>query len=143
MKTLARAVGTLLLILTALLVHESAMAQHRGHKHGHGHGHGHGPIVRFGLSYGIPIYTPRYIAAPFYAFPGYAFPAPVYAYPPVAVRYSPPPVVYVERTIAQAESMPSQDQNDWYYCAGSRTYYPYARECPGGWQRVPAQPSSR
>jgi hypothetical protein len=138
MKALPRAIGTLLLFLSATLVNESAMAEHRAHKHGHGHG----PIVRVGFSYGFPVYTPRYFPAPFYAFPGYAFPAPVYAYPPAVVRYSPPPV-YVERTIAPAESVPSQAQNDWYYCAGSQTYYPYARECSGGWQRVPAQPSSR
>jgi hypothetical protein len=138
MKTPARAIGTLVLILSVTLVNESAMAQHRGHKHGHGHG----PIVRVGFSYGFPIYAPRYFPAPFYTFPGYAFPAPVYTYPPAVIRYSTPPV-YVERSIAPAESAPSRDQNDWYYCAGSRTYYPYAKECPGGWQRVPAQTSSR
>lgn len=138
MKTLPRAIGTLLLILSATLVNASAMAQHRGHKYGHGQG----PIVRVGFSYGFPIYAPRYFPAPFYTSPGYAFPAPVYAYPPAVIRYSPSPV-YIERTIAPAESEPSQAQNDWYYCAGSQTYYPYTKECPGGWQRVPAQPASR
>ncbi len=140
MKTLPRAIGTLLLILSATLVNASAMAQHRGHKHGHGHGHG--PIVRVGFSYGFPIYAPRYFPAPFYTSPGYAFPAPVYTYLPTVIRYSPSPV-YVERTIAPAESMPPRAQNDWYYCAGSQTYYPYTKECPGGWQRVPAHPASR
>ena len=67
---------------------------------------------------------------------------PVYVYPPAVIRHSPAPV-YVERSIAPAESVPSRGQSDWYYCAGSQTYYPYAKECPGGWQRVPAQPSSR
>lgn len=140
MKTLPRAIGTLVLMLVGTLVSGSAMAEYRGHAYGHGHNHG--PIVRFGFSYGFPVYAPRYFPAPFYTFPGYAFPAPVYTYPPAVIRYSPSPV-YVERSIAPAESAPSQAQNDWYYCAGSRTYYPYARECPGGWQRVPAQASSR
>lgn len=138
MKTSARTMGFLVLILCGTLVNESAMAQHRGHKHGHSHG----PIVRFGFSYGFPMYAPRYIPAPFYSYPGYAIPVPVYNYPPAVIRYSPSPV-YVERSIAPAESAPPQVQNDWYYCASSQTYYPYARECPGGWQRVPAQPSSR
>ena len=24
----------------------------------------------------------------------------------------------------------------WYYCEEAGTYYPYVKECPGGWQRV-------
>jgi hypothetical protein len=140
MKTLPRAIGTLVLILFGTLVNGSAMAEYHGHAYGHGHNHG--PIVRFGFSYGFPIYVPRYFPAPFYTYPAYAVPAPVYAYPPAVIRYSPAPV-YVERSIAPPESAPSQAQSDWYYCASSQTYYPYAKECPGGWQRVPAQASSR
>ena len=29
----------------------------------------------------------------------------------------------------------------WYYCDASTSYYPYVRECPSGWQRVPASPA--
>jgi hypothetical protein len=140
MKTLPRAIGTLVLILFGTLVNGSAMAEYRGHAYGHGHNHD--PRVRFGFAYDFPIYAPRYLPAPFYTYSAYAVPAPVYVYPPAVIRYSPAPV-YVERSIAPAESVPSRVQNDWYYCAGSQTYYPYAKECPGGWQRVPAQPSSR
>ncbi len=32
-------------------------------------------------------------------------------------------------------------QGTWYYCAESKTYYPYVKECPGGWQRVTPQPA--
>jgi len=141
MRTLAHATGTLVLFLFGTLMNGTAIADHRGHAYGHRHNH-HGPGVRLGFSYGFPNYAPRYFPAPFYAFPAYALPAPVYAYPPAVVRYS-SPTVYVERSIAPAESAPSQTQNDWYYCASSQNYYPYARECPGGWQRVPAQPPSR
>jgi hypothetical protein len=137
MKTLARAIGTLV-ILFGMLVNGSAMAQYRGY----GHGHSHGPIVRFGFSYGFPIYPPGYFPAPYYTYPGYVVPAPAYVYPPAVVVHSSPPV-YVERSITQAEPAAPQTQNDWYYCAGSQTYYPYAKDCPGGWQRVPAQPSPR
>lgn len=140
MKTLPRAIWTSVLILCTTLVSGSALAEYRGTDHGHRHSHG--PTVRLGFSYGFPIYAPRYFPAPFYTYPAYAVPAPVYAYPPVVIRHSPAPV-YVERRITQPEPAPPQAQNDWYYCAASQTYYPYAKECHGGWQRVPAQPSSR
>ena len=138
MKTLPRAIGTLVLILFGTLVNGAAMAQHRGH----GHGHSHGPIVRFGFSYGFPIYAPGYFPAPYYTYPRYVVPAPTYIYPPAVIVHPSPPV-YVERGITQAEPAPPQVQNDWYYCAGSQAYYPYVKECPGGWQRVPAQPPPR
>jgi hypothetical protein len=79
-----------------------------------------------------------------FGFPGY-YPAPYYYYPP-PVYYAPQPVViqqqpqvYVEQPQPQAAPAPSQS-NYWYYCAGSRTYYPYVKECPGGWQRVSPTP---
>jgi hypothetical protein len=28
----------------------------------------------------------------------------------------------------------------WYYCASTKTYYPYASSCAEGWQSVPAAP---
>lgn len=135
MKTSTRAMGTSLLFLCGLLANESAMAQHRGHMHGHG------PTVRFGYYYGFPIYAPRYFSVPVYAYPGYALPAPVQVFPPAIISYSSPPV-YIERGVVPIEPA-APVQNDWYYCAASQTYYPYVRECPGGWQRVPAQPPSR
>jgi hypothetical protein len=30
---------------------------------------------------------------------------------------------------------------DWFYCPNAGAYYPYVKECAGGWQRVlPQQP---
>jgi uncharacterized protein DUF6515 len=29
---------------------------------------------------------------------------------------------------------------NWYYCDSSKTYYPYATQCPEGWRTVPATP---
>jgi hypothetical protein len=140
MKTLSKAIGAFALVLFGILASGTAMAQH----HGHGFGGGH---VRFGVSLGFPIFAPGFY--PYYAYPyaypyypEYAYPAPAYAYPPgVMGSYSSP--AYVERGAAQAAPAPAQAQGDWYYCAASRTYYPYVTECPAGWQRVPAQPSSR
>lgn len=60
--------------------------------------------------------------------------APVYAplfYPAPSFTYLPPPV-YIEQAPTTAY---------WYFCPESNAYYPYVRECPGGWQPVLPQPS--
>lgn len=131
------------LVLFGALASGSAMADRDGH-HGHGFGHGyarghdrdghHGGHVRFGVSLGFPYYGPGYYS-PFYGDPFYGNPYRAYAYPPVVVQPSPPPV-YIEQ--GQAAVAPAQSY--WYYCAASRSYYPYVSECPAGWQRVPVQP---
>lgn len=147
MKILPKAIAIFVLVSFGTLASDAAMAQYRGHGRGHGHGYGSGGNVRFGISLGFPIYAPGYFPSPYYAYPAYAYPAPVYTYPgsvytyPAAVMGSSSPPVYVERSEVQAAPAPAQA--DWYYCAASRTYYPYVGECPAGWQRVPAQPSSR
>jgi FKBP-type peptidyl-prolyl cis-trans isomerase FkpA/FKBP-type peptidyl-prolyl cis-trans isomerase FklB len=39
-----------------------------------------------------------------------------------------------------AQSAPQSDQASfWYYCKDAKTYYPYVRECPSGWQQVAPQ----
>jgi hypothetical protein len=136
MKRYAMAISMLLVFAFGAVATGPAMAQHRG-----GHGFGHGG-VRFGVSLGVPLYWPGYYAAPYYGYPYgyppvYAYPAPAYGYPGPAVA---PSSAYVEQGFTQAAPAPVQPQGDWYYCAESKTYYPYVRECPGGWQRVPAQP---
>lgn len=118
------------LVLFGAVASGATMAQH----------HGHGGNVRFGFYLGVPLYGPGYYPAPYYAYPPYPYPVPTYGYPP-APASSPP--VYVEQSAPPAASAPAQPQGEWYYCADSKTYYPYVRECPGGWQRVPAQPPSR
>jgi outer membrane protein OmpA-like peptidoglycan-associated protein len=61
---------------------------------------------------------------PGYYYPGYYGPG---YYPPPAVVYAPPAV-----TVQQAPAA------YWYYCPPARAYFPYVRECPTGWQAVPA-----
>ncbi len=80
--------------------------------------HGRGR-VQLGLHFGFPLYPYHY----WY----YPPPPQVYYYP------APPaaPPVYVER---------EKSEDWWYYCEQSRGYYPYVKECPGGWQRVPPAP---
>ena len=150
MKTLSKAIGIFVLVLFGTLASGTAMAQH-SHRFGGGHfGGGH---ARIGISLGFPIFAPAYYPAPYYAYPyaypayayptpAYAYPAPAYAYPPAVTGYSSAPA-YAEQGAAQAAPAPSQAQGDWYYCAASKSYYPYVGECPAGWQRVPAQASAR
>ena len=147
MKILPKMMGILVLVSFGMLASDAAMAQYRGHGHGYGGG------VRFGISLGVPLYGPGFYPAPYYTYPAYTYPAPIYTYPvpaytyPGAVIGSSSPPVYIEQGTAQAAPAPSQAQaqaqGDWYYCAPSKSYYPYVGECPSGWQRVPAQPPAR
>ncbi len=79
---------------------------------------------------------------------------PAWYYPPPARYYYPPyyapviierqaPPVYVEQPVpapGPASAATAAPANWWYYCEGAGGYYPYVRECPGGWQRVSPQP---
>ena len=91
---------------------------------------GHSRVI-VGFNFGFPVYG----YAPYY------YPPPVY-YPaaPVVVQSAPP--VYVERNDMppQAAAPQAQAQSFWYYCAGAKGYYPYVKDCPGGWQRVSPTP---
>jgi hypothetical protein len=72
-----------------------------------------------------------------FGYPGWYGPS--YYYPP-AVYAPPTPTTYVERSDAATEQAPAQGPGTWYFCRESNAYYPYAKTCPGGWVRVPAQP---
>ncbi len=91
------------------------------------HGHGHSRVV-VGFNFGYPVgwYAPWYYAPP------------AYYYPP-AVYAPPTPTTYVERSDV-AEEAPAQPPATWYFCREANGYYPYVKQCPGGWMRVPAQP---
>jgi hypothetical protein len=90
----------------------------------HGRHHSWGPRVFFGVG----------VAAPLWWYPyGYAYPYP-YAYP----AYSPP--VVVESSPQTYIQQDTQAQQYWYYCQSPQGYYPYVKECPGGWQQVAPQP---
>jgi hypothetical protein len=90
--------------------------------------------VHFGVHLGAPL---------FWGYPYYAPPPPYYyapVYHPAPAYYPASPPVYVERE-GQAQEAPPQSW--WYYCEQTRSYYPYVKSCPGGWQRVPPTPSSQ
>ncbi len=112
--------GVVALSAAALAATPVALA---GGRHHHHHGHAR---LSLGFHFGAPLY--------WHSWPSYYYPAPVYVAPPV-VQVSPP--VYVER-----HESPVTDFNGWwYYCANAKGYYPYVKECPGGWQQVPPAPA--
>ena len=112
--------GVVALSIAALAATPVALA---GGRHHHHHGHAR---LSLAFHFGAPLY--------WHSWPSYYYPAPVYVAPPV-VQVSPP--VYVER-----HESPVTDFNGWwYYCANAKGYYPYVKECPGGWQKVPPAPA--
>jgi hypothetical protein len=97
----------------------------------HGHGyyggsrwHG-GTRVFIGGSFGWwgwpAWWGPGWWGAPY---PYYSY-YPYYSAPPVAVQPAPAPPV----------------QDYWYYCQDAGAYYPYVKECPGGWIKVVPSPA--
>ena len=92
-----------------------------GRIHGH-HFHGHG--FRGGVVIGTGVWLGPYWYPPYY---------PYYPYDP----YEPVPVVAEPQTYIEQPG-PSY----WYYCEAAKAYYPYVRECPGGWLTVMPQGAS-
>lgn len=97
-------------------------------------GRGH---VHFGVAIG-PYWGPAYYPSPFY-YPPYSPPY----YSPITVERA-APQVYIEQPVAPSPPAPQVVQTGyWYYCHASKAYYPYAKECPGGWQKVLPQPPNQ
>jgi len=92
------------------------------HRPGHGHGHHHHGFVGVGVGFG---------------YPWWGWYPPSYYYPYYPVGYPAQPVSYIEQGRAPVAVQPA---GWWYYCDASTSYYPYVRECPAGWPRVPASP---
>ncbi len=112
----------LVIILLGALASGAALADRGGH-------------ARFGVFIGAPLlFGPWYYPAPYYYSP-YPYP---YYYPPALTAPVAPPA-YIEQG-SGGQAAPMQSQAYWYYCADANAYYPYVKECPGGWQRVAPQP---
>lgn len=127
-----------LVMALAVLMSISAASHSEGGRSGGSHwsgGRGGGHHDGHRCSFGVVIGNP-YWGAPWYS-PWYY---PYYPYAPlVSVPSEPQEQEYIERSQDNYSSRPG---GVWYYCAESKAYYPYVRECPDGWQTVPAQPPS-
>lgn len=112
-------------VLVGAMASAAALA---GGRHHHNHSR-----ARVGVFIGAPIlFSPWYYHSPYYYYPPY--------YPPVVVPQSPP--VYIEQGQAPAPAAAPAQRSDnyWYYCPEAKAYYPYVKQCAGGWQRVVPQP---
>ena len=99
--------------------------------------------ARVGVYIGGPVIAPW---RPYYGYGygyGYGYPYGYPYYAPVAVQEQ--PTVYVEQQpdpaiAGQAAPAPSTapqaQQQYWYYCQDSKTYYPHVQNCASPWQRV-------
>ncbi len=112
----------------------------------------HGPSYR-GAVHSRPAFSPVrhgghwrprvgvYIGAPVIAAPiwYHGYYGPSYYYSPPPAYYSTPQYEYIERDAPAAQPQ----QTWWYYCNEAQAYYPYVKECAGGWQRVAPQPPAQ
>lgn len=114
-----RKLGLALIVGTAAALASGSALAYRSHVH-------------FGLYLGVPAWGPAYYPAPYS--PYYYYPP--YYYPPTVVVPASPPTYVEQQPVPQA----SQASGYWYYCTQSRSYYPYVKDCPGGWERVSPQP---
>jgi hypothetical protein len=86
----------------------------------------HGVRGRVGVYFG-PIWSPWF------------YPPPYYYQPQVVVVPPSPSPVYIEQSDVAPDPVAAQQY--WYYCAAAKGYYPYVKECPGGWQKVLPEPA--
>ncbi|MBY0485148.1 hypothetical protein [Nitrosomonas sp.] len=153
----------LIIALLAMIESHSVLARdghggggHFGGNYGHSggyssHGHSHLNLgINLGGYYGPGFYGyGGYGGYSRYGFGGYGFGGygygypsyypPYYAYPPTVIVPSTPPV-YTQ----QQQAEPVQPQTDyWYYCQNPDGYYPYVKNCPGGWLQVAPQPPAQ
>jgi hypothetical protein len=124
MKSLRYLLAAVAAALALFAVAAPAQADGRWH---HGGSHWRGGVF---LNFGVPY---PYYWGPRYYYYDYGPPAYYYS-PPVVVAPASPPV-YVERGDDDAAAKPTW----WYWCPSAKGYYPYVKECPGGWQRVAPQ----
>lgn len=55
--------------------------------------------------------------------------------------YSPPRTVIIERSPnVYLQAAPEAGSASWYYCKNAKAYYPYVKQCPGGWTKVDPTP---
>jgi hypothetical protein len=98
---------------------------------GHGGSSWHGSIwIGPGWGGWGPWWGPAYYPYPYpYYYPNY----PYYPETPMIIQQKP-------QTYVQPE-----EQYFWYYCKKPEGYYPYIKECPGGWMKVvpPAPPDEK
>lgn len=129
-KNLHQAMLAGVIALSAMSLAWASPAAAQAHLHGH-HPHHGGPRVSlsFGPYYGPWGYSPYFYDPFFYSRR--------WNDRPIIIE-QPAPQVYVEQPQVYSQAAPNN--NYWYFCETAQAYWPYVKECPGGWQRVVPQP---
>jgi hypothetical protein len=141
-RLMALALAAMLLGVMATQTAWAQRGRHGGHGGGHHHGghhHGGHSHVSVGVGFGFGGYWPGYWG-PGWGWPGY-WGAPYYPYYSAPVVTS-GPTTYIERADEAREPASTARRDWWYLCPETKTYYPYVKECPGGWQKVEPQPAA-
>jgi hypothetical protein len=115
---------------------------HGGYYHG---GYYHGGYYHGGVGVGV-YFGPGFVYG---GYPYGYYPYPYY-YPPAVMAAPASPPQYIEQGPNGPVEAPGPEgapleapaQAWWYHCNQPEGYYPYIHACPGGWQKVPAQPPS-
>lgn len=95
--------------------------------------HAHGG-VRLGVGVGMAL---PYAPLPYsLIYP----PADLHPHHGPAAAIPPPPSGFVPQVPANVYSTRPPGQPLYFYCAAAKGYYPYVRECSGGWEIVSAVP---
>jgi len=128
--------------------HGGSYGGYYGGSKGRYYGGSHGGYYGYPrVSLGFAFVGPGYWGYPGWGYPGWGYPGwdyagyyypPPYYYYPQAAAVPAEPTAYIERS--DAYSPPPQSQGYWYYCAEAKAYYPYVKQCAGGWQRVSPTP---
>ncbi|HUL23257.1 MAG TPA: hypothetical protein VLZ10_17515 [Thermodesulfobacteriota bacterium] len=143
MKRLKTVIVVVLVSLATFLLVASANAQRHGGGHYRGYGHGYGHGYYGGRGYGWWGY-PYGWAYPYgWGYPyGWNYPYYPYYGPYYGGGYE-VPTVPPEEVTPPPESGQQQQPSYWRFCQDPEGYYPYVKDCPGGWMAVvPSKPNA-
>lgn len=103
------------------------------------HHGGRGGFIKTRVGVGVYVGPGVFYGGYPYGYPAYPY------YPPAVVAVPAAPQEYIEQGPNGPVPAPGPEgvqpsQSWWYHCSQPDGYYPYVQSCPGGWQRVPAQP---
>ena len=65
--------------------------------------------------------------------PWWVMPPPIYYSQPIVVEREAP--IIIDQTVAPIDY--------WYFCRPANAYYPYVKDCPAPWEKVPAKPAGQ
>ena len=149
MKRVKTLIVVMLILLVAFLLVQSVEAQRRGggprgggrgYYGGYAHGYPYGYYGRYG--YGWRGYPYWWGYSYWWGYP-YWWSSPYYSYydPYYYGGYGEPPVPPEGGSPPAASGQ--QQSSYWHFCQNPEGYYPYVKDCPGGWLTVvPSKPNA-